>query len=60
MDESANLTVILCSACPGWRDSANTRAEANGLAAAHLANVHDDARLAADYSQRVGRLKGAR
>lgn len=58
MDESRHLTVLLCAECPAWRESANTRAEANRLAGRHLADVHGDARLAADYSQRVERMKG--
>lgn len=60
LDKSEHLVLVLCHACPAWREAATDEAQAYRLGQIHAVFVHSDDKLAADLRARVVRLKKQR
>lgn len=52
LDISKHLTVVLCSGCPQWRESASNAAAGHAVAQRHAAAIHGDDTLAASFRGR--------
>lgn len=55
LDTSEHLTLVLCSACPAWREAAANTAQGWRLAQIHATFVHADDSLAASFRGRAFR-----
>lgn len=55
LDVSSHSVVLLCSACPSWRDMADTTQQGWRLAQIHATFVHRDDTLAASFRGRACR-----
>lgn len=60
LDVSEHLVLVVCSACPSWRESASTTQQGWRLAQVHATFVHRDDSLAASFRGRANRqLRGS-
>lgn len=55
LDKSEHLVIVLCSACPGWREPASSTDQAWRQAQIHATFVHQDDTLAASFRGRAFR-----